>query len=508
MSDRDGTNRIWLKDLISASETPLTRGPDDSPRFSTDGSAILFTRVFESGRSLYWISSIGGEPSKIIENVHTGDWSPDGRRVAFIRWEKNVAGELNPASSSLYHIGVDGSGETLLARFEGTRYSSPRWSPDGKKIAVSMHPAGAAPAIAIVTVASKGVQALRLPGLNLVSSAVWAPNSRRLIYMQPETAGADSSSATARIYEQAEAEEPRQIAWSPAFGRTTEFLPPNKLIFGVRSARVNLREIFIGAGTNASAKALTAGSGTDRQPCYSQDGERVVFSSNRTGNLDVWELYRNSGVIRRLTDDTADDWDPAFSPDGKYLLFSSSRTGQFEIWMANADGTNPRQVTRGGLDCENPAMTPDGAWIVYLVADARKNGIWKIRPDGADATQLAGSGYGIPEISPDGRYVAYFRDASAELRVLRVLSVETGNAVPFEIRLPIQKESVSALGRLRWMPGGKAIAFIGPDERGINGVYTQDFAPRRRSSPTFPRYSCCRCTRWPCFVTSASRSAS
>ena len=483
-SDRDGTNRIWLKDLASASETPRTSGPDDSPRFSPDGNAILFTRLSGLERSLYRVSSDGGEPTKIVDDVFAGDWSRDGRQVAFIRWEKTSAEGVIAAHSSLYLIGVDGSGETLLARFEGSRYSYPRWSPDGKKIAVSMHPSQAAPAIAVVAIATKAVQSLKLPGLAVVSSAVWAPDSRRLIYMQPELAGADSSGTTARIYHQAELGEAQQLGWSPAFGRTLELLPPDKLIFGVRSPRENLREVFIGDASNAPPKALTAGISTDRQPCYSPDGEQVIFTSNRTGNLDVWALHRKTGVLRRLTDNPADDWDPAFSPDGKYFLWSSSRTGQFEIWMANADGTNPRQVTRGGLDCENPAMTPDGKWIVYLVANPQRNGIWKIRPDGTEATQLTSSGYGIPEISPDGRYLAFFRDASADLRVLYVLSMETGKAVPTEIKLPIQKETIASLGRLRWMPGGKAIAFVGQDERGVNGVYVQDFVPGQDTSAT------------------------
>lgn len=50
-----------------------------------------------------------------------------------------------------------------------------------------------------MTIATKAIQALKLPGLNVVSSAVWAPDSRGLIYMQPELAGAESSGVTARI---------------------------------------------------------------------------------------------------------------------------------------------------------------------------------------------------------------------------------------------------------------------------------------------------------------------
>jgi Tol biopolymer transport system component len=283
---------------------------------------MLFTRVFGDTRSLFRIPAIGGEPFRIADDVYGGDWSPDGRRVAFVRWELNSPDGTASAVSSLHLIAADGSGESLRARFEESRYSYPRWSPDGTRIAVSMHPSQAAPAVAVVTLATRAVESLRLPGLNVVSSVVWAPDGSHLIYVQPESAGADSSSVTARIYQQAPSGEAQPLGWSPAFGRTPEFLPPNRLILGVRSPRANLRETLIGGSSNAPVRALTAGNSTDRQPCYSPDGERVVFSSSRTGNLDIWELHRRSGVLRRLTDTPADDWDPAFSPDGEHLLFS------------------------------------------------------------------------------------------------------------------------------------------------------------------------------------------
>jgi Tol biopolymer transport system component len=67
-------------------------------------------------------------------------------------------------------------------------------------------------------------------------------------------------------------------------------------------------------------------------------------------------------------------------------------------------------------------MSPDGKWIVYFAAGADKNGIWKIRPDGTEPTQLSKAGtVGIPEISPDGKYVAFVSDVLADLRVLHVL---------------------------------------------------------------------------------------
>src|SRR6185369_10152446 len=68
-SDRDGINRIWLKEMTSGLEAPLTSGPDDFPRFSPDGNTILFTRAFGAKRALFRISAnLGGEPSRIVDD--------------------------------------------------------------------------------------------------------------------------------------------------------------------------------------------------------------------------------------------------------------------------------------------------------------------------------------------------------------------------------------------------------------------------------------------------------
>jgi dipeptidyl aminopeptidase/acylaminoacyl peptidase len=55
-SDRDGTDRIWVKEIGSGWETPLTSGPDDFPRLSRDGSAVRFTRL-GAKRALFRVPS-------------------------------------------------------------------------------------------------------------------------------------------------------------------------------------------------------------------------------------------------------------------------------------------------------------------------------------------------------------------------------------------------------------------------------------------------------------------
>src|SRR5262249_20377953 len=152
-----------------------------------------------------------------------------------------------------------------------------------------------------------------------------------------------------------------------------------------------------------------------------------LFSSNRSGNLDLWTTNTRTGDVRQITDDRADDWDPAFTADGRGILWSSNRSGHLEIWIASADGNGARQISHDGVDAENPTQTADGAYVVYASGNPDKAGIWRVRSDGTQETQLAKGDFFIPQVSPDGRYVAYgVTDAAHNRGKLLVSEVATG----------------------------------------------------------------------------------
>jgi dipeptidyl aminopeptidase/acylaminoacyl peptidase len=241
----------------------------------------------------------------------------------------------------------------------------------------------------------------------------------------------------------------------------------------------NLFEVPVdGAG---AGRWLTRGGNTDRQPVYAPDGEWVIFSSDRMGGMDLWSVSRTSGAVRRLTHDEADDWDPVMDPQGRNIAWSSRRNGHFEIWRAAADGSAPAQVTRDGVDAENPSYSPDGQWIVYSSGNPAKTGLWKIRPDGSGARRLTKTFGVIPEVSPDGRHVLYIEQAAqGTQRLLKTVRLDDGSPVPFEIRLELRERTPGySMGRARWTPGGRAIAFVGQDADGRHGIFIQEFAPGR-----------------------------
>jgi len=264
----------------------------------------------------------------------------------------------------------------------------------------------------------------------------------------------------------------------------TDVLGPGQLVFSQRLRRQNLREIDLEGA--AETRLLSEGSAIDRQPTYSPDGRLILFSSNRSGNLDLWTMNRESGALRQLTDDPAPDWDPAFTPDGKHILWSSDRTGHLEIWIADADGSDARQLTQDGQDAENPTQTPDGQWVVYWSGHLEKHGIWRIHPDGSGAERLGDDDAVGTDVSPDGRYVLFVdQDRTALRNVVRFLDVSTGAKVPFSIEVHYRLASPAIIwARARWARDGHAIYFAGEDERGLSGIFVQEFAPGRDTSAT------------------------
>ena len=126
-SDRDGRPRIWIKQLSSGGEEPLTDGPDSSPRFSPDGSTMLFLRDEGSVLSVYRQSLVGGQARKIIEDALEATWSPDGQQVAFIR-------PYSVESPQLIGVANSQEGEErVLMEMEGGLYGL-SWSPGGDTI--------------------------------------------------------------------------------------------------------------------------------------------------------------------------------------------------------------------------------------------------------------------------------------------------------------------------------------------------------------------------------------
>jgi Tol biopolymer transport system component len=469
MSDRDGRQRIWLKDLIRGGEVALTDGPNDThPRFSPDGSMVLFTR----SEAIYRVAIVGGDPRKLVDGAVGGDWSPDGRRIVYVR--SRTEGGRNRWSIEL--AAADGGESHEIAHAEGPALIAPRWSPDGRTIAAGT-PAGIGGKTGLVFLVGadgKNPRSISAPsGGASISCLAWS-GSNEVIYSQTLAAFLGSGGGARLIRQNVFSGATEQVLSTAHDSEVIDILGFGRLVFDSRSAPRNLREVQLKAGApSAGGRWLTRGNSTDGQPAYSPDGEWIIFTSNRSGNVDLWEISTKSGILRRITEDPATDWDPGFTPDGKKIIWSSNRSGNLEIWTGDADGSNARQVTHDGVDAENPTATPDG-WIAYASGNPAKLGIWKIREDGSQAARLVAGEVFFPEVSPDGTYAAYAGgNRGASLAIVRI---SAGAKVPFQVP--------GVAFRPRWMPESRAIAFMAQDEKGVSSIFVQDFAPGKDTAKT------------------------
>lgn len=422
------------------------------------------------------VSFLGGEPLKVLPDVYDADWAPDGKRIVFVRQiSKN-----QQYFSSIGIAEIQGGKTQQIARIEN-RMFQPRWSPDGGNIAVVN---GDSPgSILMIDVATSKQRWLKLPAPEgSISTAAWT-DSDHLVYLKSDsvTPGVIASPGIL-LRHNIHSDQADALFSVPNWGQSLDRIGTNGIVFTASAARQSLWEVPLDS-KEESPRWLTHGNSIDRQPAYSPDGEWVIFSSSRSGNLDLWKIHTSTGALKRVTDHPAVDWDPAFTRDGKKIIWSSSRSGHFEIWTGDADGAGIRQLTSDGIDAQNPTPTPDGEWIVYASSNPAKSGIWKIRSDGSGSTRLWTGNSALPEVSWDAQYVAFAEDLN--ITKISVVRISDGTRFPFVGAAGSQLvTSAITPGRLRWMPQKNAIAFVSQNEGGLPGIFEQMFIPNRDTKNT------------------------
>ncbi|MBL7152302.1 MAG: PD40 domain-containing protein [Phycisphaerae bacterium] len=82
---------------------------------------------------------------------------------------------------------------------------------------------------------------------------------------------------------------------------------------------------------------------------WGSDNETVVFTSDRSGNFDIWTIKKDGTNLTQITVDTARDYDAGFSPDGTKIVFISERDGQRDLYLMDAEAAECCPGTDGSL---------------------------------------------------------------------------------------------------------------------------------------------------------------
>ena len=160
------------------------------------------------------------------------------------------------------------------------------------------------------------------------------------------------------------------------------------------------------------------------EPCLSPDEKRVVFDKTepQPKSGDIWLLDLSRGTTTRFTFNPSTDVCPLWSPDGTRIVFSSNRNGQHDLYQKNSTGTGSEEsLLHTGVDLYADDWSPDGRYILYESTDPKtKFDLWVLpmtgdrKPYPFLQTEFNET---HSQMSPDGRWVAYVSDESGRPEV-------------------------------------------------------------------------------------------
>ncbi len=412
LSDARGPTDVWVQFIggggspanltANANITLSTRSVVGGLEISTDGSRILFSGVSspDTPYSMYSVPApLGGPPSLFLKAAQGVTWSPDGRQIAYV-----VAG--SSAGDAIWIADGDGSNARPLVPAEGNLHKHwPSWSADGKYIYFnySMTAWNATPTEVYRVAATGGPPELVVASARRSAFPALTPDGRGLIYAA-DPAGAELS-----------------LWWRPLTGGASvrltagvgEYAQPRISLNGqtmvctLFETRDSLEKIDVGSGPSAVSTSLTGGYTGDLDPDLSRSGDRLVFSSTRSGQRNLWIARGNPTDPRPLIPGDSTDEYPQFSPDGEQVAFISNRGGERGLWIVSSDGGVARRLLAAAV-LPYFSWSPDGREIVFSTPDGELPGLSIVNVgDGHTRRLRTPGGATSPAWSPTADVITY-----------------------------------------------------------------------------------------------------
>ncbi|MBL7775859.1 MAG: PD40 domain-containing protein [Saprospiraceae bacterium] len=302
----------------------------------------------------------------------------------------------------------------------------------------------------------KNIRQLTFGGDN--AEAYWSPNSQWLTFQSNNPAwGLHCDQIFAMEVKKAAGNaEFRPLPISGGKGRTTcsYFMPNGKhIIFASTMSAADscpavpeLRsggkylwpiydsyDLYVADLKGNIVRRLTDTPGYDAEAVLSPKGDKILFTSTRSGDLELWTMDLDGTNLRQITFDLGYDGGAFFSPDGSQIVFRASRPKteaeireyrellaqglvaptNMEIFVCNADGSNLRQITHLGKANWAPYFHPSGKKIVFSSNHRSTRGydfqIYMINLDGTGLEQITSESIfnSFPMFSPDGKKISW-----------------------------------------------------------------------------------------------------
>jgi Tol biopolymer transport system component len=398
--------------------TKLRDDVDSHIALSNDGERFCFTRRNSEGKSELIITAANGVEERVLAHrrLEYPAWSPDGKAIAFSVGNAERGGE----DMSIHEIRLDDGATREISAKRWAHVSFKAWMPDGSGL--------------------------------IVSGRTQKPNIDQLWFVAYPSGDAHPISNDL-----------------DSFNRIRLTADSRMLVTEQVSS---VCDIWSGPLADV-ANAKKVGVGGTFGLCILPDG-RIVYSSIQSGQRSkVWIMNAEGTEQKQLTTGSYNDGGFVASLGGRFIVFTSNRTGYLEIWRMNTDGGNLIQLT-DSKGAGFASVAPDGNWVIYL--SSSDGYLYKVPIEGGAPRRLAVKAAGASAVSPDGKLIAHFAPGK-DTRVIAVSSFKDGSAVRRFVAGPNSHNNNS----LKWTPDGKALLYsLSPG--GVTNIWMQplDGSPPRQ----------------------------
>ena len=192
-------------------------------------------------------------------------------------------------------------------------------------------------------------------------------------------------------------------------------------------------DIYLANADGTGARRITNVPGYDAEATWCHKGGKIIFTSVRDGDLELYEMDESGGNVKRLTSTPGYDGGAFYNADCTEIVWRASRftdaaqledyrkllgegfirPSKMELWVAKADGSGAKQITSNGAANFGPYFTPDGKRIIFssnvLDPRGREFDLFIVSKDGGELERVttAPAFDGFPMFSPDGKWLVW-----------------------------------------------------------------------------------------------------
>lgn len=321
------------------------------------------------------------------------NYSPDGKRVAYVVWSMDEKADGYVAS--IHVADADGSSSLRLTTADA-RDTSPRWSPDGKHLAF-LSTRAEKPQIWMIRAA--GGEAWQVSELDEgVAEFAWSPDGSHIVAVSKSVTPSGDEPA-----DEAEKSDVKHITRIRYKSDDEGFLD------------FKTRHLWIVPAFGGEARQLTHADNHASDPIWSPNGREIAFVTNRSEGREwnnvseIWVVLAAGGGERPLlSGDSASFGSPSWSPDGSRLAAVgdweavAGGSPDSDIWIVPAGGGDAANITEGfgrsvgdaGMSdmyrgsSNRPIWTPDGSHLYFITSDSGNSHIYRVPAEGGEVKKV------------------------------------------------------------------------------------------------------------------------